>query len=401
MKCLSFDIAKGKSVVGLFDGEMNQLIPPCEIAHTREELENLLSLLNQRETEVILEATSVYHYPVCHFFEKNGFRVIVVNPIISKRHRQTLRATKTDRIDCINLAHIYFNEFYNLQNSCANDYKNMQARARHIDSQLQALVKLKNRFHQVLELVFPLLEYEMAPTTLFKPYVLNFLCMYQHPEIIGKLRIDRVVNVLSSFKNTKTQYSLRTGKRIKELAQKSLSTVEPTDYLCEELQSLASDIQRMQIRIDERKLDLIKRAREKEDYHFIRTIPGFGDYSTAALISELKDISAYKTPKQLNAAAGLDPTIIQSGKSINYHGPISKKGSRLSRKILFNVVVVINCLSARDNPENLIATYYKKKRSEGKHHYACVIACTTKLLRIIHTLCCKKMEYCSSLTMTA
>ena len=31
-----------------------------------------------------------------------------------------------------------------------------------------------------------------------------------------------------------------------------------------------------------------------------------------------------------------------------------------------------------------ITTYYKKKRSEGKHHYECVIACSTKLLRKIY-----------------
>ena len=37
--------------------------------------------------------------------------------------------------------------------------------------------------------------------------------------------------------------------------------------------------------------------------------------------------------------------------------------------------------------ENTIYVYYQKKKQEGKHYYACLTACSTKLIRIIYALC--------------
>ena len=44
-------------------------------------------------------------------------------------------------------------------------------------------------------------------------------------------------------------------------------------------------------------------------------------------------------------------------------------------------------LSAKCDKENSIYVYYQKKKQEGKHYYACLTACCTKLIRIIYALC--------------
>ena len=69
------------------------------------------------------------------------------------------------------------------------------------------------------------------------------------------------------------------------------------------------------------------------------------------------------------------------------HGPISKSGNKYMRKILYMACTNIIRLAAISNQENDIEIYYRKKRNEGKHHYASIIACTTKLLRKILALC--------------
>ena len=61
------------------------------------------------------------------------------------------------------------------------------------------------------------------------------------------------------------------------------------------------------------------------------------------------------------------------------------------RKILFVSCLNIVRLSPKCHIENDIEIYYRKKRNEGKHHYAAIIACTTKLLRKILALC-KQLE---------
>lgn len=140
-------------------------------------------------------------------------------------------------------------------------------------------------------------------------------------------------------------------------------------------------------RKDEVKNQVIQLAKETKNYERINSLFGIGELSASLIIAKLKDITRFNNIKQINASCGLDPTIIQSGKSINYHGPISKRENRYARKLLFNYSRNIITLSAKCNKENSIYVYYLKKKQEGKNFYACLTACSTKLIRIIYALC--------------
>ena len=140
-------------------------------------------------------------------------------------------------------------------------------------------------------------------------------------------------------------------------------------------------------RKDEVKNQVIQLAKETKNYERINSLFGIGELSASLIIAKLTDITRFNNIKQINASCGLDPTIIQSGKSINYHGPISKRGNRYARKLLFNCSRNIITLSAKCNKENSIYVYYLKKKQEGKHFYACLTVCSTKLIRIIYALC--------------
>lgn len=153
------------------------------------------------------------------------------------------------------------------------------------------------------------------------------------------------------------------------------------------LKQLVEIIMNMTKEINSTKNDMIEFAKQTKNFENIVSIFGIGDLSASLIIAELKDITRFNNVKQINASCGLDPTIVQSGKSINYHGPISKRGNRYARKILFNCSRNIVTLSAKLDKENPMYVYYQKKKQEGKHYYACLTACSTKLIRIIYTLC--------------
>ena len=133
--------------------------------------------------------------------------------------------------------------------------------------------------------------------------------------------------------------------------------------------------------------NLIALAKQTAFFDNIVSIFGIGDLSASLIIAELKDISRFSNIKQLTAFCGLDPTIVQSGKSINFHGPISKRGNKYARRLLFICSRNIISLSAKLNRDNPLFLYYLKKKQEGKHYYACLTACSTKLIRIIFALC--------------
>ena len=88
----------------------------------------------------------------------------------------------------------------------------------------------------------------------------------------------------------------------------------------------------------------------------------------------------------INAFCGLDPAIVQSGKSINVHGAISKRGDKYARWILFNISQMVVKLG-HQCPEHPVYNYYLMKKAEGKHYYESLTACSTKILRMLYSMC--------------
>ncbi|MFV0274814.1 MAG: transposase [Bacilli bacterium] len=71
---------------------------------------------------------------------------------------------------------------------------------------------------------------------------------------------------------------------------------------------------------------MITLARQSLLFPIINSIYGIGELSTYFILAELKDVTRFNNVKQLNAYCGLG-----LGKSINYHGHISKSGNKYAR----------------------------------------------------------------------
>ena len=134
--CLVLDVASGRSMACLLSSEGGLVLPPTEYRHTETSFSEMLSPLRNldgTEVYVIMESTSVYHLPVERYFrERTDYNVIVINPIIARDHRRNLRKTKTDQLDGLNLANIFFRGDYNLQSSHETIYTEMQMLSRQL-----------------------------------------------------------------------------------------------------------------------------------------------------------------------------------------------------------------------------------------------------------------------------
>lgn len=138
---------------------------------------------------------------------------------------------------------------------------------------------------------------------------------------------------------------------------------------------------------------LITRASLSPAYTLIKSIPGVGEFTAAAILSEIGDVSRFPTERQLVAFAGLDPSVFQSGKFSSTSNRISKRGSAYLRKALYQAT--IGAISKRKNgPANpLLFDFYTKKRSEGKSPKVAIIATCSKLLRIIYGVLKKQKPF--------
>ena len=390
---LSIDVANGKSEVLLINEHGEVLIEPFEVKHCLNEFNHLkekIESFNLDDLTVFMESTSTYHLPIQRFFTNNNFKVQVINPILGKNNTRNLRKTKTDIEDCYNLADLFFKNTVKIHTKEMNTiYSNMIELSRQEKHLTENIVRSKNRFKQIIANTFP--EYTKCFTSsdIYGETSLNFIKEFPHADIIKVKRIDALANNI--YKSTKgyLPYSrcLTKAKKIKELANNSYPGIDVNSCEVKNLINIIDIIIYNSNKLNEVKQDIINLAKQTPYFNIINSIYGIGETSTAQIIAELGDINRFENIKQLNAFCGLDPTIVQSGKSINYNGPISKRGNRNARKILFITCCSIIRSSVLHNIDTDILVYYRKKQAENKHFKECITACSTKLLRIIFAMC--------------
>ena len=389
---LSVDVANGKSIVLLITEHGEILIGPYEIKHCLSDFNLLKKKIDTFKIDnltIFMESTSTYHLPVQRFFTKNNYNVQVINPILGKNNTRNLRKTKTDIEDCYNLADLFFKNTIKIHTKNMNDiFSSMIELSRQEKHLTESLVRSKNRFKQIIANSFP--EYIKCFTSndIFGKTSLNFIKEFPHADIIKERRIDALANNLykSCKKGCSYNRCLIKAKKIKELANNSYPGIDKNSYEVNNLINIVEIISYSDFKLNEVKQDIVKLAKQTPYFDIINSIYGIGETSAAQIIAELGDINRFENIKQLNAFCGLDPTIIQSGKSINYHGPISKRGNRNARKILFITCCSIIRSSVLHNIDTEILVYYRKKQAENKHFKECITACSTKLLRIIFAM---------------
>ena len=388
---LAIDVAKGKSMVSLISSCGEVLINPYEINHTLNDFKNIDETIKELNvfynTAVIMESTGIYQMPVKRFFLENNYNVYIINPTYGKMYKQNLRKTKTDKEDCLKLAEMFFIKNFKEYNEPELFYLNLNAMSRKYNTLIEAQTKLKNEFRNGVYEVFPEYEKIFKGNLIFSSTSLEFIKKYPHADIISNTRIDALANTMAKLNGRHENYYLKKAKLIKDYASNSYPSISKEDQKVNNLLITLELLISYSKQLEKLKSDLIQKAKRNYMFDLITSIVGVGEFTASLIIAELGDISRFDNIKQLTAYCGLDPSIKQSGSSINIGGPISKAGNKYIRRILFVTVQNIIPITSRNFPDNDILLYYRKKRNEGKHHYVAVVDSTTKLLRKIFALC--------------
>ena len=382
---LSFDVAKGKSVYCILDEKRNVIRDATLIEHKKDEFDELFNFISKyKNIVVIMESTSVYHLPVENYFRSKTIETIVMNPKLVKQYRDTLNKSKTDKLDCFKIARCYLGTIDNLYQK-QDEYFMFNPLARQYWSLIEGQTRLKNRYRQLIEIVFP--EFNLIFDDLYSDLALNFIHDFPHPILFVDRRIDYLMNYLKEKNGTTQAFRFKNKVlKMKELAKNSLCYVSVDSLQIQNLVQTIEMIQYHKQEIGKIKNQLFNNLKDTKLFKIINSIPGFGDFSTALFLAEVGDITRFEERKQFISFIGIDSITSQSGIA-SYHGPISKSGSKFARTILFNVVTTLIQICAHTDKENPIYLFFRKKQSEGKHHYKCIIACENKLCKTIYKMC--------------
>lgn len=137
--------------------------------------------------------------------------------------------------------------------------------------------------------------------------------------------------------------------------------------------------------LDEEIRQITKRISDHIDNHpdlkkkrdLLRTIPGVGDVTIEAILSEVNAFEKFDTINQVVAYMGLSPKEKTSGSSVRGKSTICKIGSARLRRVLY-----MPALSAtRYNPA--VKALYARLKEKSKHGMVIACACMKKLVHII------------------
>lgn len=110
----------------------------------------------------------------------------------------------------------------------------------------------------------------------------------------------------------------------------------------------------------------------------LTSMPGIGVRTGARILIDVGDASMFPTAGHLAAYAGLAPVTRASGSSIRGEHP-SRRGNKQLKRAFY-----LAAFASLSQPES--RAYYDKKRREGKHHIAALIALARRRIDVLYAM---------------
>jgi len=331
MKYVGIDVGKQKCAVAVMDAE-GRISDEFTFLNSNEGIQGLISRLSVYD-EVVMESTGSVWTNLYDRLEQVHMKVVLANPLKTKAIASA--RIKTDTIDARILAHLLRAD---LIPSCyvpPYEIREMRYLLRHRASIVKIRTMVKNKIHSMLDR--------------------NGIAAAGFSDLFGK----------------------RGMEWLKSVKLPSLDRLMLDNHM-EHLESL-----RRQVEAVDREITV--RASKDEYVKLLLSMTGVDVYSALLIRSEIGDISRFSSYKKLISWAGLAPSLHQSG-SVEYHGSITKQGSRMLRWIM------VEAARTAVNSDSRLSEFYERlKQRRGGQKAIVAVAC--KMLKIIWTMLTRNEPY--------
>ena len=376
MYFIGIDISKYKHDCCIISAADQKVVSKVTIKNNKAGFDELLTIINSlsnpEDIRIGFESTAHYALNLELFLENSLLTFMEVNPVLISEYKKskTLRRTKTDSVDCESIARWLMTVEYKPHSKGFYHAYSLKSLTRLRDKLIRQrsfyLVKITN----VLDHTFP--EFKPFFNERLSKTALYLLENYGSAEKMARMNSASYEKLRSLSRG---KFSPQQFLQLKELAA---NTVGVNNSIFDvELNSLLSLYKSLVKEIDTIEKEINKLIEEVHP-HYI-SIPGIGPLSAAVIYSEYGDISNFSNPGQMLAFAGIEPGINESGTE-SHGGKMVKRGSSQLRYTL------INCCLPLIRFDMTFATYYAKKRGEGKPHRVAITHVAKKLIRVIYAL---------------
>lgn len=357
MYFVGIDISKYKHDCCIISAADQQIVSKFTVKNDKDGFEHLLttlnSLSNPEDIKIGFESTAHYALNLELFLENAHHSFMEVNPVLIKEYNRWLMTVEYKP---------HSKGFYH-----SYSLKSLtRLRDRLIRQRSFYLVKITN----VLDHTFP--EFKPFFNERLSKTAIYLLENYGSAEKMAHMNSASYDKLRCASRG---KFSIQQFLRLKELAANTVgvnnsifdielnSLLTLYNSLCKEIKTLEAEITKLI---------------EEVHPHYM-SIPGIGPISAAVIYAEYGDISNFSNPGQMLAFAGIEPGINDSGTE-SHGGRMVKHGSSQLRYVLLNACLPLIRFDIT------FATYYAKKRAEGKKHRVAITHVAKKLIRVIYAL---------------
>lgn len=358
------------------------------------EAEELYSL----ESRIFLESTGIYHYPLFCYLRDKGFNCSVINPIITKNSTNiNIRKVHNDRFDSKKAALVGLKPDLKVSLMPSDLALNLRNLSRAYYDLMDNRSAYVNKLQGELRMVFP--QYLKIFSKITTNTSLTLLENYTSPKAFLNATKDEIIDSIRTTARFGLKYAEIKYHAITQAANDAstfgysvssnfkrirlyIRLIRNYDY---EISAILSDMHEL---VDANETtDFVKQI------HLIESYKGAGFLSAVSLMGEIGDFSAFHSPKQLFAYFGLDPAVKQSGKYEGTKISMSKRGSRIARRVLHTMALISISKNKDGSAKNPVLRDYYLKKCESKPKMVALGAVMHKVCNIVFAILRDEKEY--------
>lgn len=364
---IGIDVAKEFSYFFMEGPDGTPLGKPFKVNCDVQSLEKAAKKIKEEITKLrsecvlVMEDTGHYSSILFHFFYNENFNICKVNPLQTNSIKNiSIRKVKSDKEDAKKLVQLYRTNKHNLRlfSPPKHEIASLGIIVRQLITITDNLTMYLNRLNSYVDQAFPGFDKTFNLDTLTSLYLLE---NYPTPGKFLTSKKDELVPIIASTSRKGTSWAAKKYDKLMEIAHSALKLSCSPSTADIVIKTEIQLIKAHKESIKELEAKMEELAENIEEVKLAQTVTGVGIKTGCVFITEIRDISNFKSPRKLLAFCGLDPAVNESGKFKGTRVSISKRGSKLIRKLLYTAAQT--AISQRKgiylNP--VLAEYYQEK----------------------------------------
>lgn len=386
----------------------NEVIARLKIHHnSNADVERAIALLNKAEKDfasrpfVVMEATGHYHKILFHSLCNAGFEVSITNPIQTDSIKNIgIRKVKSDKMDARKIALLYRFQELRATNIPDEDIECLRNLCRQYYKLSDELTVYKNRLTGIVDQL--MLTFKDVFSNIFSKAALAVLEEYPTPARILEADRNQLVAVIQ--KNSRKSLLWSTAKcdlllsKARDFAPLSINNpsnlamlgiyISMVKTLQENLEKVLKAIHMLIAQDMAKKFPALTLTLK-----LLQSLPGVGLITAVTVLAEIGDFSVFSKPSKLVAYFGIDPSVMQSGEFIGTRNKMSKRGSRILRRVLFTIALA-NIRTKRNGAAcNPVMLEFYNRKCQNKPKKVALGAVMRKLVCYIYAILRDKKPY--------